>query len=221
MIVIHGTYRSRATRPVWLLLEAGVPFELRRVWQAYRTDAPEGEEAPENTRSASFLALNPMGSIPVLTDGGLVLTESMAIALHLARTVGGGLGPRDGAEDARMQAWGFFAATSVEEDALAIRGVYDRGQDATEEGRAEAGRRAEALRRRFGALEARLAREPFAEGGRFTVADILVAETVRYAQGHAAALEPFPALDAWLRAAQARPAFQRMWAEREREPLRP
>ena len=57
-------------------------------------------------------------------------------------------------------------------------------------------------------------------GGRFTVADIALAECVRYAQRHQPVMAAHPALDAWLRACQARPGFLRMWAKREAEPVR-
>jgi len=55
-------------------------------------------------------------------------------------------------------------------------------------------------------------------GGRFTVADINVAEIVRYAQAAPELFEKAPRVKAWLAACQARPAFKRMWAERDKEP---
>jgi glutathione S-transferase len=54
------------------LAEAGVEYELVEV---VRDDA--------GTSSADYLALNPSGKIPTLEDGGLVVTESAAILLHL------------------------------------------------------------------------------------------------------------------------------------------
>mgnify|MGYP004549406273 CR=1 FL=1 len=217
---LHGTRRSRASRNLWLAEEAGFDLPLAMVWQARRVDHPEAEGAPANTRSPAFLRLNPMGSIPVLTDGDLVLTESLAINLHLARTLGGDLGPRDEAENALMMQWTLLAATSMEAEALAIQGAYERGEDAGEDGQAGIVRHAGALKRPFGVLEAWLATHPFLVGGRFTVADINVAEVVRYAQGHQPLMAAHPALDAWLRAAQARPGFLRMWEARDAEPAR-
>ena len=55
-------------------------------------------------------------------------------------------------------------------------------------------------------------------GGRFTAADINVAECLRYAQGHPTLLGEFPAVNAWLERAQARPAFKAMWERRMAEP---
>lgn len=218
MPTLHGTRRSRASRNLWLAEEAGFALPLELVWQARRVDRPEAEGAPTTTHSPAFLRLNPMGSIPVLTDGDLVLTESLAINLHLARTLGGDLGPRDEAENGQMVQWTLLAATSIEPDALALQQAYERGDDASEDGQAGIVRHAGALKRPFGALEAWLASHRFLVGDRFTVADLNVAEVVRYAQGHQPLMSAHPALDAWLRAAQARLGFQRMWAARDAEP---
>ena len=58
----------------------------------------------------------------------------------------------------------------------------------------------------------------FLVGGRFTVADINVAEIVRYAHGATELFEAAPRVKAWLAACHARPAFRRMWDAREKEP---
>ena len=79
MPTLHGCYRSRASRNIWLAEEIGLDLPLRIVWQAYRLDDPEAPGAPLNTHSPEFLALSPMGAIPVLEDDGLVLTESRGI----------------------------------------------------------------------------------------------------------------------------------------------
>jgi glutathione S-transferase len=85
MITIHGVYRSRGSRNIWLLEEIGRPWRLEPVIQAYRLADPAAPGAPRNTRSPDFLALNPQGAVPVMQDGDLVLSESLAINLYLAR----------------------------------------------------------------------------------------------------------------------------------------
>ncbi len=67
-------------------------------------------------------------------------------------------------------------------------------------------------------LDEHFARHAHLVGGRFTVADINMAETIRYAQGYGPLMEQFPALHQWLADAQARPAFQKMWQARLAEP---
>ena len=54
-------------------------------------------------------------------------------------------------------------------------------------------------------------------GGRFTVADINVAEIIRYAKPATQLFEAAPRVKAWLDACQARPAFQAMWQARDAE----
>lgn len=77
---------------------------------------------------------------------------------------------------------------------------------------------AERLVRPLRLLDDHLARSGHMIGGRFTVADINMAEVVRYAQSYGELIEEFPALQAWLADCQARPAFQQMWKERLAEP---
>ncbi len=218
MLTIYGVYRSRASRNFWLLGEAGVPFGHVPVIQAYRLADPGAADAPMHTASPAFLAISPAGGIPVMTDGDLVLPESLAINLHIARTCGGALGPNDAAEDAVMQAWALYGATAVEPHAVAILYVHAEGRAATPEGQAELAAMKDRLRRPFAVLDAHLAAAGQMAGGRFTVADINMAEIVRYAQAEAAFLAGFPALDGWLKACQARPAFRAMWERRLEEP---
>jgi glutathione S-transferase len=76
----------------------------------------------------------------------------------------------------------------------------------------------EALRGPFAVLDAALAKDGYLVGGRFTVADINVAEVVRYAQAAPELFANAPNVKAWLAACQARPAFRKMWAARDSEP---
>ncbi|WP_210527233.1 glutathione S-transferase family protein [Rubellimicrobium arenae] len=219
MPVIYGAYRSRATRNFWLAAEIGLELELRQVWQAYRLDKPDAPDAPLNTRSREFLALSPMGAIPVLVDGDLVLTESLGINLYLARRYGGDFGPRDEAENALMTQWTLFAATSMEEPGLTIQNAYTYGRADSEGGRAEIAEMVERLGRPLRVLEGHLSREDHLVGGRFTVADVNLAEILRYGTAHEPLLADYPAVDEWLRACQARPAFRQMWEKRSSEPM--
>jgi len=217
MLTLYGVYRSRASRPLWLLAETGAAFTHVPVIQSYRLANPQAADAALNTASPSFLAVNPLGQVPALDDDGLVLTESLAITLHLARRIGGPLAPANDAETALMEQWALFAATSVETPALEILYTQQDG-GATPEAEAAIAISAEKLRRPLSRLQAHLVADDWLVGDRFTVADINTAECVRYAQGHATLLAEFPAVTAWLDRCQARPAFQAMWAARMAEP---
>src|SRR5262245_2207881 len=82
MIKLYGIPRSRTIRPLWMLEELGLPYENVKV------------SFVNETRTPAFLKLNPNGHIPVLQDGDLMLWESMAINLYLARRYDKGFWPK-------------------------------------------------------------------------------------------------------------------------------
>ncbi|WP_333817059.1 glutathione S-transferase family protein [Tabrizicola sp.] len=218
MPTLYGVFRSRASRPIWLLYELDETFDHVPVIQAYRLPQASAPDAPLNTTSASFLQVNPQGQVPAYVEGDLVLTESLSITNHIARTRGGALGAKTPAEQALIDQWTLLAVTAVETPALEILNVQGAGGDKTPEGQGAIAINAEKLRRPLKRLQAHLAAHPYLVGDRFTVADLNLAECLRYAQGHPTLLAEFPAVKAWLETCQSRPAFQRMWAARLAEP---
>lgn len=218
MLTIHGVTRSRASRVIWLCHELEIPFTQVPVIQAYRLADPAAADASLNTASPEFLRLSPAGAVPVIEDDGLVLSESMACTLHLARKAGAPVGPADATELALMEQWSFFAATSIEPDALTILFLHNRGQAQKGEDAGLVAAAAERLVRPMKVLEDHLAVHGHPVGGRFTVADVNVAEVVRYAQNHGDLMGQFPAVQEWLAACQQRPAFRKMWDARMAEP---
>ncbi|NJS38571.1 MAG: glutathione S-transferase family protein [Rhodobacteraceae bacterium] len=218
MITLYGVFRSRASRPIWLFYELDLPFTHVPVIQSYRLPQASAPDAPLNTTSAAFLAVNPQGQIPAYVEGDLTLTESLSITNHIARTRGGALGPQTPAEAALIDQWTLLAVTAVESPALEILNVTGAGGDKTPEGQATIAICAEKLRRPLKRLEAHLVQRSHLVGDRFTVADLNLAECLRYAQGHPTLLGDFPAVKAWLEKCQSRPAFQKMWAARMAEP---
>jgi glutathione S-transferase len=218
MVTIYGVHRSRASRNYWLAGELAIEVREVPVIQAYRLPDPAAPDAPLNTRSPAFLAVTSTGAVPAMEDEGFVLTESLAINLYLAKKHGGPLAPTDPREEAQMLQWALYGATAIEPHALAILYAHAQGRAGTAEGQAEVAREAEALARPLAVLETHLAAEGQMVGRRFTVADINMAEIVRYAQAHPTLLAGYPAVDGWLGACQARPAFQAMWARRNAEP---
>jgi glutathione S-transferase len=211
-LLIYGVLRSRASRTIWMAKELGLDYRLVPVIQGYRLPDALAPDAPLNTNSPAFRAINPNGLTPSIEDDGLVLHESMAINLYLARKHGTALNsplaPRDIAEEGLAAMWSFWAVTGVETPALSTR-----------EGPETVARVLPGLDARFAVLaDALKAGGGWLMGGRFTVADLNVAEVVRYAQSVTALFEAHPAVRDWLAACQARPAFQAMWAERDAEP---
>jgi glutathione S-transferase len=109
-IVLYHHPFTRAANVVWMLEEVGVPYELRFV------DLMKGGH-----KSEELVALNPMGKLPILTDGDAVVTESAAIGLYLAdRYSNGTLAPR--VDDPRRGAylrWSLFAPSVIEPGSMA------------------------------------------------------------------------------------------------------
>ena len=192
---IYGIPRSRALRPIWLAKELGIPHEVVPV------DMRKGEQ-----HSPAFLAVNPNGHVPAIEDDGLVLWESLAVTLYMAKKHGGPTAPRDLAEDGLMTMWSFWAITEVEGHALKI--LYNRAlKPEAERDEAEVRAAVEALRKPTAVLEAHLADRSFIVGDRFTVADLNVASVYSYAKPAPEAFAEAPRVLAWLDAALARPAF--------------
>jgi glutathione S-transferase len=216
---IYGVLRSRASRNVWLANELNLAFEHVPVIQARRLSDPAARDAPLNTASPAYQAINPNGRIPSMYDDGFVVHESLAINLYLAKKHGGDLAPHDLYEDALMTMWSLWVMTECEPPAIQIllnrvtRPEYERDAAAAEMAIA-------ALRRPFGVLEAALqVGRGHIVGERFTVADVNLAEVLRYAQPAPDLFEEHSTVRAWLDACQARPAFKQMMVAREAEPI--
>jgi glutathione S-transferase len=218
MLKIYGLYRSRATRNIWLCGELGIPFELVPVIQADRLSSPGAKGIALNTKSPEFLRINPNGHIPSIDDDGLVLHESLAINLYLAKKHGGPLAPANIAEDGLMTTWTAWALTEVEPRTIQI--LYNRVAKPVAERDAKVADDCEAaLRAPFAVLDKALAaNNGYVVGGRFTVADINIAECLRYAAAAPALFDANPNVKAWLAKVQDRPAFKAMMAKRELEP---
>lgn len=217
MLSIYGVYRSRASRNYWLAGELGLPFVSVPVVQARRVDDPHAADAPLNTQSPDFLAVNPTGLIPCIDDGGFVMTESLAINLYLARKHGGPLSGQTVTEEAEMLQWTMWAATEVEPHAVKIILTLDTNAAESEAGRLTIRAAAKALRKCFQRLDQHLAATGHVVGDRFTVADLNVAEVFRYAMSQPQLFDAAPNVKAWLERCQARPAFRAMMETRAKE----
>jgi glutathione S-transferase len=217
MLTIYGVSRSRASRNIWLANELGIPFKQVPVIQAYRL---KGEPPPGtlHTKSPEFLKVNPNGHVPSIEDDGLVLHESLAINLYLAKKHGGPLAPKDLREDALATMWTLWAATEVEPHSIQV--LYHLVARPPEERDAKIAAAAiEALKAPFAVLDQELAKGGgYVIGGRFTVVDVNLAEVLRYARPAKELWDAAPNVEAWLKACQARPAFGAMMDRRNAEP---
>ncbi|MBU2289284.1 MAG: glutathione S-transferase family protein [Gammaproteobacteria bacterium] len=181
---------SRAAGTLWPLEEVGVPYELEVV------DILKGEhKGPELT------AKNPMGKVPTLVDGELVVTEAAAIALYLAdRYAPGRLSPAlDASERGTYLRWSFFSPSVIEPAVMARHSGWE-----VKEVSAGWGSHAAML----AAAESAIADRPYVLGDRFSMADVVFGGTLRFMVGFKQ-IEPTPIFSAYIERLEARPALQR------------
>lgn len=212
-LTIYGIAASRAVRPLWAATELGLAFEhVPTLYQNGGTHTPE------------FLALNPNGHIPVLVDrrpeGDVVLWESMACALYLARHHGKGDGsdiaPANVQEDAEALRWSFWTVNELEADALTVL-MHRLAMPAEQRKPALADAAEKRLQVPLRVLEQHLQKQAargqdYLAAARFTVADLCTASVVGWVKPARALLESFPATSAWLARCMERPAQQAMRA---------
>ncbi|MER9171882.1 glutathione S-transferase family protein [Mesorhizobium australicum] len=178
---------------------AGVKVSIRPV------DFHPGSEH----RGPELMTLNPAGSIPILEDGDLVLTESSAMLVYLAATAAPQwLGNDTAMHAARVQQWISFShrltaslgAARLHEMLLRpgnIDALQGQGTAALRE--LEAGLVEQSIRgQRFLALD------------RPTVADIACFPYVALAPDGGVSLDPYPAIRLWSRAIRAVEGFIEM-----------
>ena len=196
MIQLYGIPVSRAQRSLWALEEIGVEYENIPTHFIGESKTPE------------HLARNPNGRVPVLVDGDLMLWESMAINLYLARKYDGGLQPKNTADEARAVQWSFWGMTELEAGLMQI--LLNRvmlPEDQRDAAKVEASD--EALQRPLTVLDAHLADRPYLLGGEFTIADLNVASVLSWASFVGLDLSSFPRAKRWFDACMGRPAAGR------------
>ncbi len=190
---IYGVARTRAFRALWVAEELGLAYEHRPI-----------EIGDAGARKPEFLALNPNGRLPVIVDGGFVLSELLAITLYLAKKHGTGtLYPATLEGEAKAWQWSFWAIAEVDR---AVN-IWSLHAVRLPPGERDAALREAALKilaAPFKVLDAALARAPYLLGDAFTVADLNVAAVISRAVDMD--LTAAPHLKAWLTRCLERPA---------------
>src|SRR5688572_2818709 len=195
-----GKNSGNSARVAFALYEARVPFT------PHALHVPTGD-----SRSASYLALNPLGRVPALVDGTTALWESNAINWYIAeRQPAAELLPATPAGRASVQRWLFFQAAHVSPASGPIhitlstrhRSYWGRQPDAAA---AEAGQRE--LARYLPVVDQALAGRDWLES-RFSLADIAYAPHLAFLLEDGFDFSATPHLHGWLRRLLARPAWQ-------------
>ena len=201
--ILYTCAGSRGLRATWAAEEAGADIDLRILPFPPRYLAPD------------YLALNPLGTVPLLIDGEDTLTESCAIAHYLATRAGPSplaIAPGEADYAAYLDYTYHADATITFPQTVYMRFcLFEKDKGLQEAGQAYA----KWFHKRLVKIEQRLAAREFLCADRFTVADICVG----YALILAASVgldEGVPvSLKTYRERLTARPAYQRAVAREE------
>ena len=188
----RGRGLARDMRVRWALEETGQRYDVRTVsFEAMK-------QAPHRARS-------PFGQIPSFEDGALVLFESGAIVLHIARRHAGLL-PLESVARERAIMWMFAALDTVEPPIVEreTAGYSERGKPWQGEHLAMLDAR---VRVRLDELSRHLAGRDWLERG-FSAGDLMMVTVLRRLEG-AGLLEASPVLMDYIARGAARPAYRR------------
>ena len=181
-----GLVRDHRVR--WALEEAGLPYEERLI--------------DVRDKPAEHLREQPFGQVPVYQEGDLVLFESGAIVHHIAES-SPALMPSDPHGRAHTTMWLFAALNTIEPPIWQLV-FLDEKNDARP-------KVVEQTKRRLDQLATALGDRPYLVGDRFTAADLMMTSVLRILRS-TDLVEKVPALDAYKKRHEARPAFQKSLA---------
>jgi glutathione S-transferase len=181
MLRLYGFPRSGNTLKVRLALSLlGFPNE-------------EIALSPGAHKEREFLELNPLGQVPVLVDGEVVLRDSQAILVYLAAAYRPGQWDGfDARERGRIAQWLSLSANEIAHGPNLLRRASLFGA-AIDRDQAQA-----TTERVLRLIEARLERQDWLEGARLTIADLACAPYLALGAEAGIDLSRFPALSAWL-----------------------
>jgi GST-like protein len=179
------------------LEEAGLEYDVVPV------DTRKGEQ-----HAPAFLAINPNGKTPALTDGDVKLFDSTAILLHLAEQTGKFLADKTPADKAQMLSWLMLIATGI--GPYCGQAVHFKYY-APEPNDYALNRYMFEAERHWRLIEARLGEGPYMAGGAYSIVDMSVwgwARAIPYIFGETA-WSNYPNVKRLVDEITARPAAQR------------
>ncbi|QOL48661.1 glutathione S-transferase family protein [Massilia litorea] len=198
MITLYHCIAARSFRPLWALEELGLPYELKML------------PFPPRAHERSFLAVNPLGTVPAMFDGELRMTESSAICQYLGARYGDGrldVAVSDPDFGAYLNWLHFGEATLTFPQTLILR--YERFEPPERQSPQVAHDYKRWFLGRLRTLEPVLDGRSAICAGRFTMADISVGYALLLAEYLGLAGEFPPAVARYLESLKERPAFRR------------
>jgi glutathione S-transferase len=197
-IKLYHCQGARSVRPLWTLEEMGLAYEL------------ESMPFPPRALRPGYLSINPLGTVPTLTDGALTMTESAGICQYLVDRYGPtdlGLTPRDDDYGAYLNWLHRSDATLTFPQTIRLR--YTRLEPPERRLAQAVDDYTQWFFSRLRSVEEATGDREFLCAGRFTIADIAVgyalylAETLDLRGGFK------PNTEAYYARLASRPAFQR------------
>ena len=159
-------------------------------------------------KRAPFLDLNPAGQVPVIEDGGTVLSDSNAILVYLARKYAPEWLPREPAAEAEIQKFLSFAAGEIASGPAAARLITVFGAN-LDEARAHS-----VAIVAFERLERHLDGRRWLVGDTPSIADVAIYSYTAHAPEGNVSLTPYPNIRALLARIEELPGFIGMQATR-------
>jgi glutathione S-transferase len=205
MITLHHCMSARSFRPLWMLEEIGLPYELK-LWPF-----------PPRAKDKRYFEVNALGTVPAFVDGDTFMTESAAICQYLAARYSAGVfdvAVNEPGFGAYLNYLHFGEATLTFPQTLVLR--YRRFEPPERRLPQVADAYAQWFLARLRTLGVLLERQEFVCAGRFTAADVSVAYALML--GEILELhESFPpSVLAYWRRLQQRPGHQAALAAQER-----
>lgn len=191
-LVLYHWPQSRAAIARWMLEEVGVPYTIKTF-----------DITAETHPSPELLAVNPMGKLPVLKHGEMVITEVSAICCYLAdRFPEAGLAPAiDDPRRGPYLKWLFFASGCIEPAVIHKTMQWPEGRRGTL-GWGSFDETVKVL------VDAIADAKPWLLGEQFTAADVAVGAQIRWGMLFGT-LPKHPVLEAYANRLNERPALKR------------
>lgn len=198
MIVLYHCVSARSLRPLWMLEELGLPYELRML------------PFPPRMHARSYLDLNPLGTVPLLDDGATRMTESAAMCHYLAARHSPGVldvPVHESAYGAYLNWLHMSDATLTFPQTLVLR--YTHFEPPVRQQPQVASDYARWFLARLRAVDAAVQHNDYLCAGRFTAADVAVGYALLLARHLGLDAQFTPAVAAYWKRLQDRPALLR------------
>jgi glutathione S-transferase len=204
MITLWHCLDARSFRPLWALEEIGLPYRLEIL------------PFPPRYHARDYLKINPLGTIPLMIDGDVKMTESAGICQYLAERYAGpplAVRPDEPGYGAYLNALHLGEATLTFPQTIVLRyGRLEPPERRLPQAVADYTRWALG---RLSGFESLMADAEYVAADRFTVADISVAYALFVAKVIGLFDQAPPSLQAYHNRLKARPAFKRAKAAQQ------